>query len=180
MNTIRFYIILILAISIFSCVDEKNKNVLEKETFEGPSIEMDSVTLIFSDSVKVKIKLKAPKQLILDNDDREFPDGIYLEFFDKNEEISSILVGDRGYYIKKENHYKAEGNVLLYNVVSKDELSTEELIWEPDEEKVHTDKFVTIKSEDEIHTGEGLTADQDFESYTILNPSGTLSIDEQF
>lgn len=180
MNKIYSYTIVLVSLIIFSCVDEKNKNVLEKETFEGPSIEMDSITLIFSDSVKVKIKLKAPKQLILDNDDREFPEGIYLEFYDKNEEVSSVLVGDRGYYIKKENHYKAEGNVILYNKVSKDELSTEELIWEPDDEKVHTDKFVTIKSEGEIHTGEGLTADQDFGSYTILNPSGTLSIDDQF
>ena len=30
-----------------------------------------------------------------------------------------------------------------------------------------------------MHTGEGLTADQDFETYTILNPSGVLSIEDQ-
>jgi LPS export ABC transporter protein LptC len=163
-----------------ACVSQKDKKILDREVYEGPSIEMDSVTLLFSDSARVKIKLKAPKQLIQENDDREFPDGVYIEFFDKAEKVSSVLVADRGYYIKKENHYKAEGNVVLYNVESKDELSTEELIWNPDKEKVHTDKFVTIKSEDEIHTGEGLTADQDFGSYTILNPSGTLSIDDQF
>lgn len=174
-----FLVLSFFALLFASCIDEESKRVLEKETFDGPSIEMDSITLFFTDSSKVKIKLKAAKQLILENDDREFPDGVYIEFFDENEKVSSVLFADRGYYIKRENHYKAVGNVILYNVETKDELSTEELIWEPDKETVHTDKFVTIKSDDEIHTGEGLTADQDFGSYTILNPSGTLSIDEQ-
>lgn len=172
-------IVLAICIVIFGCADNKSRKVLEKEVFEGPSIEMDSIALTFTDSAKVKVRLKAAKQLILDNDDREFPEGVYLEFYDKQQEVSSILNADKGYYFKKENHYKALGNVVLYNIGNRDELSTEELIWEPDNETVHTDKFVTIKSEDEVHTGEGLTADQDFESYTILNPSGVLSIEDQ-
>ena len=174
-----FKVVFICCPIIISCVDDKSRNMLEQEVFEGPSIEMDSIALTFTDSTKVKVRLKAPKQLILDNDDREFPEGVYLEFYDKLEEVSSILNADKGYYIKKENHYKAVGNVVLYNLDNRDELSTEELIWEPDNETVHTEKFVTIKSEDEVHTGEGLTADQDFETYTILNPSGVLSIEDQ-
>ncbi|MFY0650900.1 MAG: LPS export ABC transporter periplasmic protein LptC [Cyclobacteriaceae bacterium] len=171
---------IILWLGLLACEDIKSEKVLEQEKFEGPSIEMDSVTLFFTDSTKVKIKLQALKELVMENNDKEFPEGVYIEFFDEKEAVSSVLVADRGYYVKRKDHYRAEGNVVLYNVASKDELSTEELIWTPKDEQVHTDKFVTIKSEDEIHTGEGLTADQDFGSYTILNPSGTLSLEETF
>ena len=174
----RLVILIGTIVAMAGCLDQKTEKVLEQETFEGPSIEMDSVDLIHTDSAIVKIRLRAPKQYIMDNDDKEFPDGVHIEFYDKDETISSELVADKGYYVKKENHYKAIGNVLFFNRKTGDELSSEELIWEPDEEIVYTEKFVTIKSEDEIHTGEGLMADQDFESYTIENPSGTLSLDE--
>jgi hypothetical protein len=59
-----------------------------------------------------------------------------------------------------------------------DELNTEELYWYQKEELFKTDKFVTIRSESELHTGEGLEANQDFSYYTIIRPTGTLSIDE--
>ena len=59
-----------------------------------------------------------------------------------------------------------------------DELNTELLFWSPGEEKFYTDKFVTIISEGEVHTGKGLSANQDFSSYKILEPAGTIQIEE--
>jgi hypothetical protein len=35
-------------------------------------------------------------------------------------------------------------------------------------------------SEGEIHTGEGLRANQEFTSYQILEPSGTINLREEF
>ena len=55
-----------------------------------------------------------------------------------------------------------------------------QLYWSPAEEIFYTDKFVTILSEGEIHTGEGLRANQDFTSYQILKPSGTINLREDF
>lgn len=58
-------------------------------------------------------------------------------------------------------------------------MNSEELYWEPQKEEIYTDKFVRIQSEDQISTGTGLVAKQDFSSYRILNPSGTIYLDEE-
>ena len=76
----------------------------------------------------------------------------------------------------EENFYRAEGNVILYNLVTENELRTEELFWYPNEEKFSTNKFVTIKSDNEIHSGEGMVSNQDFTSYEILKPSGIIAV----
>ena len=52
------------------------------------------------------------------------------------------------------------------------------MFWSPAEEKFYTDNFVTIISEGEVHTGKGLSANQDFSSYKILEPAGTIQIEE--
>lgn len=163
----------------FSC-KQNSKEILSQETYEGAIIEMDSINLQYSDSARLKVILKAPKQLIDEDDNRDFPDGVQMQFFDVHERLSSTLRADKGYFFSKDNMYKAEGNVVMKNLRTGDELSTEELFWEPQEEIIKTQKFVTIKTEGEIHTGEGLTASDDFETYKILKPSGTLTLDDDF
>lgn len=169
-------ILVVFGLMLLACAD--NSKVLSKETYEGPSVELENVEILFSDSAIVKVKLTAARQLIAENDDMEFPNGIFLEFHNERGRVTSTLKADKGYFFNLKNYYKAEGNVLMHNLNSGDELSTEELIWEPDDEQLRTDKFVTIKTEDEVHQGEGLTADQDFGKYKILKPTGTITIEE--
>lgn len=171
------FIVVLIVVVISSC-KQNSKEILSQETYEGPSIEMDSIVLEFSDSARAKVRLRSPKQLILETDDRDFPEGVFMQFFDRNQRVSSTLRADRGYFFSKDNLYKAEGNVIMRNLRTGDELSTEELFWEPKEEIVKTEKFVTIKTEGEVHTGEGLTASDDFETYKIQKPSGTLTLDD--
>lgn len=176
----KIIIILIPFILMFSaCFNNNNKSALSKETYEGPSIELEKVEILFSDSAIVKVKLIADKQLIFKNDDMEFPEGIYLQFFNDRGKVTSTLKANKGYYFKAKNYYKAEGNVRMNNINSRDELSTEELFWEPDEDKLRTEKFVTIKTEDEVHKGEGLIANQDFSKYKILKPTGIITIEQK-
>lgn len=173
------YIIGVLIISLAACKPDA-KEVLSQETYEGASIEMDSIDLLYSDSSRMKVRLRAPKQLVVENGDRDFPDGVFMQFYDGNERISSTLKADKGYFFSNDNMYKAEGNVVMINLRNGDELSTEELFWEPQQEIISTEKFVTIKTEGEVHTGEGLTASDDFETYKILKPSGTLTLEDGF
>lgn len=164
------------ALLIFSC--EKKEDMSDMPLYEGPVMEIKDVVTLFSDSAKVRVRLEAPTQFEFENGDREFPDGVYIEFFEKDGTKSSTLRADRGEKNAKENLYKAEGNVVVISLLDGDELNTEELYWTPIKEEIFTDKFVTIRSEGEIHTGEGMTARQDFSSYSITKPTGTLTIDD--
>jgi len=169
--------LILLCMAILGC-DINGQNVATQEIYEGPSIEMDNIDMQISDSTILKVRLLAKKQLIFDDDNREFPDGILLEFYNDFGLLTSKLIAQKGYYYAKEDYYQAEGNVIMINLFNRDELSTELLNWVPKEEKIYTDNFVTIKTEGEVHTGEGLEASQDFDEYTILKPSGTITLDE--
>lgn len=157
---------------------KNRKELIDEPLFEGPLITMDSVYTKMSDSAELLIVLQAPRQNDFEGGDREWPESLYLEYLDDEGNVVNTFRADYVYYTEKEKLYRAEGNVVVKNLENGDELNTEELFWNPSEKKFYTDRFVTIQSDDEVHTGEGLTANQDFSSYKILKPQGTLLIEE--
>jgi len=168
----RFFIAAML-LTIFAC--EGRKELLQREIYDGPIMEMDSVFTMISDSGKLILKLSAPKQKDFENRDRSYPLGLYLQYFKDTRPVCTFR-SNSAYFDSEQNLWKGEGNVVVKNLENGDELNTEELFWNPKEETFFTDKFVTIQSDGEIHTGEGLTASQDFSYYQILKPSGTLNV----
>ena len=155
---------------------------LEQKTFEqysGPVMEADTITILYSDSAVVRVKIKAPKQYEYENGDREFPTHIFIEFYEPDGTMSSTLEANSAFYTKETELYKAEGDVEVIGYLEPQKLNSEELFWDPNKEEIYTDTFVRIQTDDQISTGEGLVAKQDFSSYRILKPSGTIYLDEE-
>ncbi len=170
------FLFLIAAFHLIACSDRKG--LVDQKLYEGPTSSLDSVKTLLSDSANVVLRLTAPKQLNYENGDQEWPEGFLLESNTDDGEAESSFVANYVFYDKNEDLYHATGNVIVKNYENGDELNTEELYWDPVDEEFFTEKFVTIKSEGEVHTGEGLKATQDFSEYTILNPSGTFTVEE--
>ena len=103
---------------------------------------------------------------------------IILDFYDDNGESTSSLKADYCYYTKKEDMYKATGNVVIQDIETNDRLDTEELFWSLKKEEVFTEKFVRIEKDGELLVGHGLEAKQDFSYYKILDSKGTISLSE--
>ncbi|RUA35261.1 MAG: LPS export ABC transporter periplasmic protein LptC [Bacteroidetes bacterium] len=166
---------------IFLLIQACSSGLEKKQNFEeytGPIMEADTVQIIYSDSAVVRVIVKASKQYEYENGDREFPNDIYIEFYEADGTMSSTLEANSAYYTKEKDLYKAEGDVEVIGYVDPRKMNSEELYWEPQKEEIYTDKFVRIQSEDQISTGTGLVAKQDFSSYRILNPSGTIYLEE--
>lgn len=172
------YIITLFLLLVVTSGCKNRKELIDEPLFDGPILSMDSVFTKMSDSAKLVMTLRAAKQNDFEGGDREWPESFYLEYLDDQGNVTTTFKADYVYYTDKENLYKAEGNVIVKNLENGDELNTEELYWSPSDEEFYTDRFVTIQTDDEIHTGEGLTANQDFSSYKILKPQGTLLIEE--
>lgn len=170
----RFFVILLI---VFGC--STKEDIADKPIYTGPIMSLDSVKTALSDSGLVVLRKFAPKEDHFENRDTEWEKGLFLQYFDKQGNLSSTFKSDYAFYQAEANLYKGVGNVIVQNVTNGDQLNTEELFWDPTNEQFYTEKFVTIRTEDEIHTGEGLTANQDFTSYTILKPSGTFTIEDQ-
>jgi LPS export ABC transporter protein LptC len=169
-----FRLLLVLAFfGLMAACGEQSKQ-LQEEEFSGPLLQADNVEILFSDSSIVRVRMQAQKQYEFENGDRQFPQGIYIEFLDLKGEISSVLDADTGYYMSEDNIYRAVGNVIVKDKSKDQRLETEELFWNPDTEDVYTDKFVTVIAEGDTLRGTGLEAKQDFSTWQILKPEGVI------
>lgn len=146
--------------------------------YEGPYREAENVELHYSENQAVKVRMLAALVYEFQSGDREFPKGIYLEFFGEDGTLTSTLRANTAYYTKKDNTWKATGKVEVINLEKNEQLNTEELYWKPEKEEIYTDKFVTIRMQTEVIYGEGLQAKQNMSSYTITKPQGEFTIEE--
>ena len=169
-------IMLVVIVGETSC--ERRKELLNQEIYNGPIMEMANINTMMTDSGKLILRLKAPNQLQFQNGNKSWPTGLILEYYSSPEKPVFTFRSNLADFNAKGNLYKGEGNVIVKNLETGDELNTELLFWSPGEEKFYTDNFVTIISEGEVHTGKGLSANQDFSSYKILEPTGTIQIEE--
>ena len=147
--------------------------------YDGPIREASDVELFYSENFIVKVKLNAKKVLEYQNGDREFPEGIYLEFFNEFGKLTSTLRANEARYFKADDQWRARGKVEVINIEKNEQLSTEELFWKPSKEEIFTESFVSIRMQNEVLYGEGLRAKQDMSDYTILRPQGEFVLTDE-
>jgi LPS export ABC transporter protein LptC len=146
--------------------------------YDGPVQIGEDVELFYTEDNRVKLKMIAALVYEFENGDREFPKGLYLEFYDEAGKLESTLRANEAYYFKKENRWRGRGKVEVKNLEKNEQLNTEELFWKPAEEKIFTDKFVTIRQESDVIYGQGLEAKQDMSDYIIKKPEGEFSVED--
>jgi len=147
--------------------------------YTGPLNEGENIETSYIEKSSLKLKMQAKKILQMQNGDQDFPEGLYLEFYDELGNITSTLKCNQAYQFKDENKWRGRGNVIIKNIEKDQQLNTEELFWTPATKQIYTDKFVTIKTPDQVINGTGMEAKQDLSSYKILHHiEGTINADE--
>ena len=174
----RLNVLIILFVIVAQTSCESRKELLNQEIYNGPTMKMANINTMMTDSGKLILRLRAPDQLQFKNGNKSWPSGLILEYYSTPKRPAFTFRSNVADFNAKGNLYKGEGNVIVKNLETGDQLNTELLFWSPGEEKFYTDNFVTIISEGEVHTGKGLSANQDFSSYKILEPAGTIQIEE--
>jgi LPS export ABC transporter protein LptC len=141
MRVIHLFFLLFL---ITSCGDSATKEIL---VYEGPLSEAEDVEHYYTENDLVKVKMTAPLLYEYQNEDREFPEGVYMEFYDEFGKLSSTLKANKAYYFNKEDQWRGQGNVEVKNIQKNEQLKSEELFWKQKEEKNLTEKFDTIRKQ---------------------------------
>ncbi len=101
-----------------------------------------------------------------------FDGGIEVDFYNPDGEHTSNLVAEEGRMWENIGKIEAFKNVVV-TTDSGMVLKTQYLVWEQQEEKIHTDKMVTITTRDgDVLTGQGFESDQNFHKWVILKPKG--------
>lgn len=139
---------------------------------------VDSVTITYSDSAKVKVIITAPtllRHIEFNNNRQEFTDGVKVKFLNDDGSLNGTLTADYAIRYEAKQGVVVQNNVVWSSLDGK-RLESEELIWDEKEKKIHTQKLVRIITPTENVFGYGLEADQDFENWRILAPLGDLSV----
>jgi Protein of unknown function (DUF1239). len=179
MNFLRFLrrglslALMSVCVILVSC---STKEIAKPVLYEGPLREGEEITMQYTEKDQMKMVLKAKKFFEFQNGDKEFPEGVYLEFYDDFGKLTSTLQANHAFYFKGEDKWRARGKVEVKNIEKKEQLNSEELFWKPTTKRIFTDKFVTIRQENEVLFGTGLDAAQDLSTYKISNLEGEFEI----
>jgi LPS export ABC transporter protein LptC len=167
--------IICIVLFIFGCTQKEQAVPVE---YEGPLQEAQEIELLYTQQEHVKVKMTAALLYEFKSGDRDFPKGLYLEFFNEQGVLASTLKANHAYFFKSENKWRARGKVQVVNQEKNEQLNTEELFWYPQKEWIATESFVTIRLQSEVIYGEGLEAKQDMSTYRIKDPQGEFHFDE--
>lgn len=151
-----------------------NKNLIQNERGEG-------VSIIYSNHGITKARLQTKTfdhQQSREPFFFEMKKGLKVEFFDDSLQIQSTLTAKYGKYFEKEGNMIVKDSVVVYNH-RKEQLETEELMWQEKQQKFHSDKFVKITTPTQVIYGDGLESNQNFTEYKIINVKGIIGIKKE-
>ncbi|HPK10215.1 MAG TPA: LPS export ABC transporter periplasmic protein LptC [Saprospiraceae bacterium] len=182
MSRFYYFSIFLLFIGVYSCTnDVKDVDALVSPTEAQKEIGKN-VTIYYSDSAVVKVKIRGPLlERYTERDDPKdvFPQGVFVEFLDLHGKPYSWLEADRAVRSENEHLIYVSGHVKFYNS-NNDKLESPELIWDESNEIVKTDKFVRITQPERGDTtyGYGFEANQNFTRFEIKRKvQGKINID---
>ncbi|NNV56001.1 LPS export ABC transporter periplasmic protein LptC [Limnovirga soli] len=139
----------------------------------------ENVQSYMSQDGKIKAKLTAPLMYRTQSDTpiTEFPKTLKVDFYGDSAKLESKLFAKYGRYMESEGKVLLKDSVVVFNVKG-DTMLTNELWWDRNKAIFYTDKYVLIKKPMNQHFEgkDGLTADQSFKSWTLLNSSGITNV----
>ena len=175
MNFLRFLIFILL----FSCEDnfQEIKKINSKSLL--PVGITENLKLIYTDSAKVKAILYSSLNKDFTNKIfpySEFPNGIKISFFDK-ENNETIVTSDYAIIYNKTNIVDMRGNVIINNYDGS-ELKTDQLFWDPEQEWLFTEEKFTFKNIDYDIVATRLDANRSFTIFNTGELDGKVLVDD--
>ncbi|MBN2175393.1 MAG: LPS export ABC transporter periplasmic protein LptC [Bacteroidales bacterium] len=171
-------IIFFLFLSLVSCENDI-KTINSLTMIDSLPLEyFRDIEVTYSDSGKIQAFLKSPYMIRVESKDpfMEFPEGFQAIFYDSLHRPKSEIKANYGISYEDKKIMEARNNVIVKNIEKGERLDTEHLIWDRKKSTFYSDVFVKITRADEVLYGDGLTSDQNFDRYTIKNPTGEFEI----
>jgi len=155
-------------------INEVNRLFSTQETQVETAI---GVEMLYSDSAILNLRIVAPKMVshFQDKDPwQEFPEGLEIDFYDKTgTETTARMTAKYAQRFDKDSKFVVRDSVVWHGEKG-EKLETEELIWEEENDRVHTNKFVVVSRPSEVIYGHGFESNKDFTNWTIRAIEGRI------
>lgn len=110
---------------------------------------------------------------------REFPQGIEVTFFnDSTLREEAYLRSNYAKQFDADKKWEARGDVVVRNHKG-DQLNTEHLLWDQRKHLIYSDKYVTFTTDGSTFEGRGFEADENFDSWRIIDLIGEIELKEE-
>lgn len=178
--TLKSLTLLILLLALAACqndLSEVEKIIPRKDVFLETA---HDVRLLYSDSAVVKVQVEGGKMVRhLDKEDPrdEFPDGIAVSFFGGRNKVNSTLTAKFAVRYEGKKQITVRDSVVWISKQG-EKLETEELIWDEENEKVYSNRYVRITNAEEVIYGYGFEANQDFTEWRIKQIEGQMKVEK--
>ena len=110
----------------------------------SPTQQGKGITMIFTDSARLKMVMKAPQMLTYEKNVKEpftlLPDGLIMGFYSKEEKQEATLTANYGIHYPQRKRMEVKYNVVVVNK-NGETLNTEHLIWDEATKKIHSDAY---------------------------------------
>ncbi len=169
LRQLSLFFLLLMVLS--ACREDKDSKKFIP--YNGPLEEAENIEVLYSELGLLKVRVRTAKQIKLPSEDKLFPKKVFVDFYGPAGDVLTTLQSDSGRYENRTGLYRVKGNVKVVTQ-KKERLFSDELTWNPQTQKVYTDKKVTIENQlsGEKMNGLGLDANQDFSQYSIRRPTG--------
>lgn len=171
----------LLMLLLVSCETDRSEVMAMGEKKIMPSQTGKDITMLYTDSTLLKIRLEAPQMIMYDKGTKEpmtiMPKGLFVSFFDDKGKQSTTLKANYGIRYETSRRMEAKYDVEVVNATG-EKLNTEHLVWDENTKQITSDVFVKITTAKEIIMGKGLRSNQDFTQYEILEITGILKIED--
>lgn len=181
-NRSSLFLLMAVGFALTSCQTDRNEIMALGKKVVMPSLTGKDVTMLYSDSTVLKIKLLTPQMQKYERDVKEpvtiMPKGLFVIFYDEKGKEATTLKADYGVRYEVSKKMEVKYNVEVVNV-NGEKLNTEHLTWDEQKKKITSDAFVKITTAKEIIMGKGLEANQDFTQYEIKEVTGTIRLEDK-
>jgi LPS export ABC transporter protein LptC len=135
-------------------------------TADTPDQEFSDFTTVESDSGVVRWVLRAPVARVYNARKLLVTDNPRIEFFDRQGNLTSVLVSRKGEYNEVTHDLTALGSVVVTSVEGY-VLETESLVWVDKLGEMHSEDFVKFTRGKDVLTGNGLRGDPELKNIEI-------------
>ncbi len=174
-------VVIVLAIgTLFSC--ENNMKVVQTLNAEDTlaALTATDIQYIRTDSGRRQLVLNSPLLLKYGGAKpyAEFPKGFSIAFYDTAGNIISTIKANYGIRWKTKGLLISRNNVVVKNLKTKEQLNTENLIWNEKKHIIYSPSFVKITSPDRVIFGDSMISNENFTKRTIFGIRGVLDVEE--
>jgi len=182
-NSKKLLVFLGVFFLLFSCENDIEKIKFLTDPTGFPDVSVENVEIIYTDSSRLQMILESPSIRRFSNIERpymEFPEGMYVRFFDDSLQVESEIRSNYAIYYNEEKFWEARGDVMAYNLKKGEKLNTEELFWDEDKGLIYSNSFSRIETDDGTFYGqEGFESNQRFSKWRLKGSRGTVNVKEE-